>query len=189
MALMEKDAEIFRLLCEAARRMIDYPGNAALAQKAGYQNPDSVTDSIIRLENAGHVRREGNPRRPSAIIILFSGKKLCIRYREEGRSFRRVRKFKIAPACGAICTEPEGAFSEGVDLMAVSASGGCRYPYGDQDYRFCGKPLRKLSSYCPEHHALCYISKQIVRPPEPDVRISLDDIAYEVIEREGVDGA
>jgi hypothetical protein len=37
-------------------------------------------------------------------------------------------------------------------LFPLSAS-----PIGDEEpYQFCGKPRQPGSSYCPEHHAVCY---------------------------------
>lgn len=33
----------------------------------------------------------------------------------------------------------------------------CRYPYGDEVVTFCGHPVRDGSSYCPGHHALCWM--------------------------------
>lgn len=32
----------------------------------------------------------------------------------------------------------------------------CRYPYGEKEYLFCGRPARAGSSYCDEHHFLCW---------------------------------
>jgi GcrA cell cycle regulator len=32
----------------------------------------------------------------------------------------------------------------------------CRFPYGDRDLTFCGHPKLPHSSYCAEHHALCW---------------------------------
>lgn len=33
----------------------------------------------------------------------------------------------------------------------------CRFPSGDGPFTFCGRVKRDDSSYCREHHALCYI--------------------------------
>lgn len=33
----------------------------------------------------------------------------------------------------------------------------CRYPYGDRaPYLFCGHPVQEESSYCPDHHRICW---------------------------------
>jgi len=33
----------------------------------------------------------------------------------------------------------------------------CRYPFGDRDITFCGQPQKDGSSYCPTHHAICWV--------------------------------
>ena len=35
----------------------------------------------------------------------------------------------------------------------------CRFIEGD-DHLFCGRPQQEKSSYCPVHHALCYLPKE-----------------------------
>jgi hypothetical protein len=34
---------------------------------------------------------------------------------------------------------------------------GCRYPFGNRDITFCDKPQQDGSSYCPAHHAICWV--------------------------------
>jgi len=44
-------------------------------------------------------------------------------------------------------------------LAEVAEDNTCRYMHGDpneEGMAFCGAGLQKGSSYCPEHHALCY---------------------------------
>lgn len=33
----------------------------------------------------------------------------------------------------------------------------CRYPYGDETLTFCGHARQDASSYCPQHHDLCWV--------------------------------
>jgi len=35
----------------------------------------------------------------------------------------------------------------------------CKYIHGDPlgEWSYCGKPTKKRSSYCYEHHAICYV--------------------------------
>lgn len=40
----------------------------------------------------------------------------------------------------------------------------CRYPYGEGPYTFCGHPVKDNSSYCTDHHAICF--RAIRRRPE-----------------------
>ncbi len=52
----------------------------------------------------------------------------------------------------------------------VLSSGGCRFiagePRGDESV-YCNRPKRPMSSFCPHHHAVCWIPRQpIVEPPE-----------------------
>jgi hypothetical protein len=189
MSLMEKDVEVFKLLCDAANKMQDYPGNAFIAQRAGYESPESITNSLMRLEMAGYIRREGKQRRPSGIKLLFSGKILRIRYCEEGRFYRKIKKFKAPSPDQNASLNSEMPVPDGLTFMEMAESGGCRYPFGDQEYNFCGKARKERSSYCPEHHALCYISKKDSKPAEPDVRIQTNDAAFEASEESDMEGS
>lgn len=42
--------------------------------------------------------------------------------------------------------------------------GGCSYDLGDErGFNFCGEPVRKGSSFCAKHHALCWIPQAKAR--------------------------
>ena len=36
-------------------------------------------------------------------------------------------------------------------------SGDCRYPYGKDNFKFCGLPAKPNSSYCECHHTACWV--------------------------------
>ena len=36
----------------------------------------------------------------------------------------------------------------------------CRFPNGDDDIRYCGRPQRKGSSYCARCHAIAYVRSE-----------------------------
>lgn len=51
------------------------------------------------------------------------------------------------------CTET----TAGNITLADLGTGDCRYPFGDRDITFCGRPQQGGSSYCPQHHAVCWV--------------------------------
>lgn len=48
-----------------------------------------------------------------------------------------------------------------VDIRGITLSdlgpNDCRFPFGDRDITFCGQRQQDGSSYCPTHHAICWV--------------------------------
>jgi hypothetical protein len=46
-----------------------------------------------------------------------------------------------------------------LDQDAFEGRDGCAYLIGESgSHRICGAPRRPVSSYCPQHHALCHLA-------------------------------
>jgi hypothetical protein len=46
-----------------------------------------------------------------------------------------------------------------LDPEAFEGDDGCAYLIGESgSHRICGAPRRPVSSYCPQHHALCHLA-------------------------------
>lgn len=172
--LLEKDSMVYKTLCSYANKYGAFPGSSQLAHDVGYQSAKSAVESLRRLEAAGHIEIAGN-RLIKSILLHPSGVRLGIR--------RTGKKFKKMP--GQIFIKKETVYGvapavpfHGFTLAEVSERNGCRYPFGDNDYLFCGKPRQARSAYCPAHHDVCRKN-----PDEPDdvvdVRLSLDEVADE----------
>lgn len=101
----------------------------------------------------GRSHRLHMPARPAS-----GGKVKSPEHKQKLSESRRgqIRKLAWMPAADVPPTPSAAGPFLGVPLLDLTATN-CRYPHGDQQYTFCGQPVRDGSSYCAAHHRLCYI--------------------------------
>lgn len=101
----------------------------------------------------GRSHRLHMPARPAS-----DGKVKSPEHKQKLSESRRgqTRKLAWTPAVDVKPTPSAAGPFLGLSLLDLRATN-CRYPQGDQQFTFCGQPLREGSSYCAAHHRLCYI--------------------------------
>lgn len=125
---------------------------SAIAKTVGWSNKTvSATLSVARrlgevIPKAVRRRSSGGVRRPARI------KPITPVLRKAGRTAPRPK--------------PEIPVPLMIGLMDLTDTT-CRYPIGDGPFVFCGHEKQAGSSYCPGHHALCYVPPEERRKMRP----------------------
>jgi hypothetical protein len=154
--LQERDFSLLNILADMATNNLCFPGYDAIAPRLGYRDPASVADSLRRLETAGRIERAGKGQR-STILLTATGHQLKAGMRDAGKRFKRRPAITLCAPRGNADSYPRPEPVPGLTFNEVTDVDGCRYPYGDRDYTFCGKARKHRSDYCPDHHGVCYL--------------------------------
>ena len=75
--------------------------------------------------------------------------------RKRGPRTKQTRFWKPKPEADVEIVF-SGVVSHEIEFMALERHG-CRYPTGEGPFLFCGNPVQNESSYCPGHHAVCWL--------------------------------
>jgi GcrA cell cycle regulator len=71
-----------------------------------------------------------------------------------GSAQRQVRRTAVAAQAPAAADTPMPFL--GLALIELEPHH-CRYPQGNEFFKFCGQPRLRGSPYCPHHHGLCFV--------------------------------
>lgn len=108
-----------------------------IADQIGGLSRNAVIGKSNRLGLPRRKRKEGAPRRP-----------------KEKRAYR-IGRASVAPDLFQDALPPPDFL--GIPFVETDAKT-CMYPEGDGAHMlFCGQPRKDESSYCPGHHAICWV--------------------------------
>lgn len=90
--------------------------------------------------------------------------RLALEHPGRARSRRMAQPPRLAPAgpeawpsaspaarLAALAVRPK------LERLEAVETAGCRWPYGEGDFRFCGHPTLGCGCYCPAHRGLAYV--------------------------------
>jgi hypothetical protein len=78
------------------------------------------------------------------------------KYKQRPRPPSSLRGHKARAFASVLSKAVPALPSNNYTLVEVHKHDGCRYPYGQGPYTFCGHPKHEGSSYCPAHHKVCH---------------------------------
>jgi hypothetical protein len=149
MTLSEDDQEILELWKKGLT-------GAQIAKKT-YNTRNAVMGKLYRWRQAGIINYKSTKTREAAIK-----EQVRIKNRKEALGKGKPRNVvkKELPLIKFLDNlPPPPPLTEPARFMELTAQS-CRFVVSGgvaKDFRFCNHPKKDGSSYCPEHHALCYV--------------------------------
>ena len=119
---------------------------------------NAVMGKLYRFRQAGVIDYKTKKAREAAITVIAKTKNRNKKIAEGADLDTIEPDLPLLSLMEAVYEPPKPKERKPVSLFDLSFDS-CRYSVSGEtakDYMFCNRPQRQSSSYCEEHHALCY---------------------------------
>ena len=172
---MLRDQIVYDMICHAADLGLPCPTDQQLAHGFGAKSRGMANRVVVQLVKDGRIKIERPNLNTRICIVIATGARTAqpvivprpkYTSRVNGANTRR----KAERASDVMTTDERLARVEGgpkahetrIEVDIVGKPPTCQFPHGNATpYRFCGKQTKAGSSYCRDHHAICW------RPIQP----------------------